>query len=1029
MPQLTKRVALFVTAFMAAVCVFSQPLEFRIKNYDEATGISNRKISTLLQDSKGFLWIGTADGLNRFDGYTFKIFKKTADDTLSIGGNNITALAEDKCHNIWIGFATGGISCYQPYTGHFINYPFTKKDAAIAGEVTMLHIDAKDNVWFGIRRKGLIQLDKTTKKFTAYNIVNENDSFFTKEMRSIFNTVYSATEMGDGLWLATHNGLYKFNIHTHLLEAVRQNPLQHNVFRNDLFNAIVNDKKGGIWLGSWAGGLTYFNTKTKEWKTYKYDKEHLNSETKNIISSIQFKSADELWVTSLDKGLGLFNIKYQVFFFFSDNPSFHQNIPAKLCYGILKDKEAGLWVWHKGGLTQIQQGIKQFPFKPFAVGHSDNGEFYEITAMREDSTNVYIGTSYADGFYVQDKATGHMQRHSFKYMNGEEKFLETADILLDSKGLVWVLTRDYVYQYNKQTRQLQLPLQPPVYSTTNPSNIYTKFVEDKQGNIWITSQRNGVFVYSKNTNSYTHYFNDPNNKNSPASNVIKTAMVDGRGRVWLGSNREGLIIFDPVQKKFTNIDVNNKIGLLSTRVYSLSAGTKGNIWAGTDVGLHEFDANAAIPKLKHIYTSQEGLLGDITYAIKEDANGNMWCITPVALCMLDTKKGTIKAYTAQDIVIKNDIGLRLFKTKDNKMRMLAAGGYYEFDPSSFKEIKKDFAVVITAFKVLDKERCYEDELASNKTVTIAAKENIFSFDFAAIEFNRTDKIQYAYMLEGFDKDWIYAGTRRYANYTNIPGGNYTFKVKATNTLNVWGNSFTSIPLHVKTPFYKTFWFALLSVAATAFITYFIYRYRLMQHGAILKLETKAQALEKEKTQVQYENLKQHLNPHFLFNSLTSLSSLIRTDQKLAITFLDGMSKIYRYILQSKDNDTIALKEEIKFIQTFIQLQQTRFQKGLQVHLTIDEEILHRKIVPVTLQNLIENAIKHNIIDEESPLVIEIYAEEEYLVVKNNLQKKSFVDTSNKQGLQSLQSLYKYLSDKPITCEEQEGAYYVKIPLI
>jgi LytS/YehU family sensor histidine kinase len=222
---------------------------------------------------------------------------------------------------------------------------------------------------------------------------------------------------------------------------------------------------------------------------------------------------------------------------------------------------------------------------------------------------------------------------------------------------------------------------------------------------------------------------------------------------------------------------------------------------------------------------------------------------------------------------------------------------------------------------------------------------------------------------------------------------------------------------------------LFNIIATLSIIYFIYRYRLHQHQAFLKLENKAQALEKEKTQVQYENLKQHLNPHFLFNSLTSLSSLIRTDQKLAINFLDGMSKIYRYILQSKDNETIALKEEIKFIDAFVQLQKTRFQNGLVFNIDIDEDFFHRKIVPVTLQNLIENAIKHNIVDEESPLVIDMYVEDEYLVVKNNLQKKKFVDTSNKQGLESLQSLYKYLSDKPFTCEEKDGYYVVKIPLI
>jgi LytS/YehU family sensor histidine kinase len=194
-------------------------------------------------------------------------------------------------------------------------------------------------------------------------------------------------------------------------------------------------------------------------------------------------------------------------------------------------------------------------------------------------------------------------------------------------------------------------------------------------------------------------------------------------------------------------------------------------------------------------------------------------------------------------------------------------------------------------------------------------------------------------------------------------------------------------------------------------------------------ENKAQLLAKEKTQVQYENLKQHLNPHFLFNSLSSLSSLIEIDPKMAGRFLGSLSKIYRYILQSKDKDTVPLKDEIAFVQSFIALQQTRFEQGLQVHIHIDESDYHRHIVPVTLQNLIENAIKHNIIDEENILQIDISTADDYLVVKNKMQLKKFVETSNNQGLENLKHLYSYLSEKPLQYNREDEYFVVKIPLL
>jgi LytS/YehU family sensor histidine kinase len=178
-----------------------------------------------------------------------------------------------------------------------------------------------------------------------------------------------------------------------------------------------------------------------------------------------------------------------------------------------------------------------------------------------------------------------------------------------------------------------------------------------------------------------------------------------------------------------------------------------------------------------------------------------------------------------------------------------------------------------------------------------------------------------------------------------------------------------------------------------------------------------------------KNLKQHLNPHFLFNSLTSLSSLIRVDQHQAGDFLEKMSKVYRYILKNRDNETVALSEELKFVSLYIQLQKTRFEKGLQVNVNVDEEYEHRKIAPVTLQNLVENAIKHNIADAGSPLTIDLFTEDGYLVVRNNLQRKQFVETSNKQGLFNMESLYHYLSARPMIIAEDKNYFTVKIPLI
>ncbi|MBC7915186.1 MAG: histidine kinase [Pyrinomonadaceae bacterium] len=239
----------------------------------------------------------------------------------------------------------------------------------------------------------------------------------------------------------------------------------------------------------------------------------------------------------------------------------------------------------------------------------------------------------------------------------------------------------------------------------------------------------------------------------------------------------------------------------------------------------------------------------------------------------------------------------------------------------------------------------------------------------------------------------------------------------------------SIPFITGSTFYVSFVFYLLILLAGGAFIYRLYINKIEHHRELHELKSKTQLLQKEKALVMYEGLKQQLNPHFLFNSLTSLSGLIQTDQKMAGHFLDQMCKIYRYILQNRESETVPLSEELKFVSSYIQLQKTRFGEGFTVNMDVDEEFSHRKIVPVTLQNLVENAIKHNIIDRESPLKVEIFCDHEWLVIQNNLQKKAYVDTSNKQGLTHLRTLYTYLTSSPIIIEETDQKFIIKIPLL
>jgi sensor histidine kinase YesM len=307
-------------------------------------------------------------------------------------------------------------------------------------------------------------------------------------------------------------------------------------------------------------------------------------------------------------------------------------------------------------------------------------------------------------------------------------------------------------------------------------------------------------------------------------------------------------------------------------------------------------------------------------------------------------------------------------------------------------------------------------------------QNFFNIQLVSPYYQNIDHVWYAYKLEGFDQDWIYTQSP-VINYTNVPGGSYVFHYKASVDPSNWFVTEKTLSLHVGTIYYKTvlFWIVVAITLLTGL--YYVYQFKRKRQEQLLVLESKAQRLEKEKALVQYESLKQQLNPHFLFNSLTSLKSLIRINQKQAAEFLDKMSLTYRYILKSAEKELVSLENELTFAQTYIDLQRMRFCQGLEVSIDIDESYLNKKIAPVTVQNLVENAIKHNRIGEDEPLRITMTVDDNYLVVQNNLQRKDFVETSNERGLKNMLSLYKYLADRPVKIETTIDYFTVKIPLL
>lgn len=1007
--------------------LFGQGQMATVRYFDERDGLNCTAINDILQDRFGFIWLGTAEGLVRYDGYTFKAFQHISGDSTSIYSNHVLKIIEDSKGNIWAGLARGGVSCYNRSTGVFKNYPFTlelkNKTASIVG----VFFDKDEELWLGVGLNGLVHLDKKTGNFQRFDVVTAKTApYLASEISPFYNTVYSFwQDEKSKIWCATTDGLYCFDPQTGVSEPIITPDLDAPEKLNNQAYSILHD--GDLfWIGGWASGVRSFNRKTGAWKQYYFDKKI--SDITNIVNEIVAKTEEELWIMTQERGIGVFNKKTEQFYFFADHPAEFPELTKMAVGDFFADNQGNYWMRSNNRLARIQFKTKVFQFHPVKSTALNDWDKRSISMINEDSNGRYlvVGTNDSPSLLMLDKATGKTTETYFS-ANSRGVGKQVMDVLATSDEKFWILTRHEIYQFDPIQMRIEKTKQPPIYDRDKASNYYTQFGEDLEGKLWMGTSFLGVIRFDPKTGASEHFMPDEQKLGTIASNVVGIIAVDGKGRVWYGSrDKTAYGYFNAAKQQFIYLDNNGNRtkNLASMRVNNCFTDRLGNMTVCTEEGLLYFDCTGDTPRMLKKYSISDGLPSDYVVSSTLDKQGNIWCTTAAGISKIDIKTDKISSFGKEDGIDFPLLGI--VSGSDGMMYVSSVKGYYTFDPNALRKTRSQVPMALCSFKVDDKELYFGSEVIPGQQLNVPAESRFFSFEFAALDFTTPEALQYEYQLENFDNQWVKAGTRRFVNYTNIPAGQYNFKVRLAGT---GDDEALSIPISVRVSFYKTKWFWSLIGAGLIAFTIWFYRNRRDHERQLQELKGKTQLLEKEKAVVMYESLKQQLNPHFLFNSLTSLSSLIQIDQKAAAGFLENLSKSYRYILKSSEQETVPISEELKFTGAFVVLQKTRFREGLFVNFNVSEEYYYRKIVPVTLQNLIENAIKHNIIDDESPLVIEVFVADDCLVVRNNLQKKKFVETSNRKGLNNLQSFYRYLSDRKIDIAEDEAFFTVKIPLI
>ena len=1004
---------LFIAIFLfiiVTLTVHAQNNSLNFHKLGQQDGLHDGTVRCITQDKFGYIWIGTVGALNRFDGRSFKHFTNIPGDTTSAYASQPRNIHNDMKGRLWIGFETG-LAEFNFQNSTFRRIYFFK------GHFVFNIISSSDSILFVATNRGLFKYNIYTGTAFNYSI-----SQLPRHEPLKNNGVNEMTIRNDSLFIASNKGLLIMDLRSESLVKI-----SIDVLNNMPVRRIAIDRKRNIWLGTFSEvKLVKLHTDLKTAEIFdRFLSSALNTQPLNVMG-IMTDTKDRVWVVTAIDGLLKYEENSNSFIKYLHDGNFSSSPSGNNYRCIFQDKKGAIWLGCDIRGVNFFDPDKNF-FKtilPFPDRLDERERAVGRGVTEDKDGNLWMGNH--DGVTKYDVKTG--KYSIWRNEEGKTPVIYSnvvRTILCDDENNIWVGTASGVNKYNNLTKKMEF-----IDSKYLPKSFYNSINKDRSGNLWFcTNDSASLYWYSSAEKKFENICNHPLLKKYSKITPTSYVMEDSKSRIWISLSRRGVIMWDKRKgetKQFRAAE-NGKNSIAGDQVVDIKEDRKGIIWITCFNGISGID----VEKDSIIsFNNKTGLLGNWVSPMVVDSFNRIWLGVNGGLMVLHADRKQFTSFTINDglpsVGFPEHAGVQL---KNGDIIFATNNGFIRFDPANFDEKQTELEFYIAGYSVLNKDSPALNEEKQGQTLHLKANENSFTFNLVALNYINPGNTWFAYKLEGFEEDWHYTQDPK-AVYTNVPGGRYNFFYKAS-TINSGWESIDAKKLVMKlgTVFYKTSWFRLGIILLFAGILYFFYKYRSQQQKKLYELNAKAQMLEKEKVLVMYESLKQQLNPHFLFNSLTSLSGLIETDQQVAGNFLEQMSGIYRYILKNGDNETVPLKDEIEFVQLFINLQQTRFKKGLQVNTNVPDEYMHYKIPPVTLQNLIENAIKHNIIDTNSPLVIDIFIDGDYLVVKNNLQKKSVVETSNKKGLAQFTSLYRYLSDLPVVIEETKKEFQIKIPLI
>lgn len=783
---------------------YGQPGNIQFHHLTQEQGLSQSTGDAILQDSQGFMWFGTNDGLNKYDGYEMTVYKEDYSDSTTISGNSISMLFEDSHNTLWVGTTVNGLNRYNRDQDTFTRFktdPDEPESSISNNSITDMLEDREGRLWVATEDGLNLYLPDQDKFIHIYSDSHYRDSTNTKMLSSSNITALEKGANGH-IWVGTRNGLNRWDPDTGEFTRFMHDSSDPTTLSNNYVHDIEKAENGILWIGTSGGGLNRYDPEKKVFADYKNNPRNSSSISGNSVYSLLEDSRGNLWIGTENNGLNRFEVAQNRFIRYTHSVGDANSISNNAVHTLYESRDHILWVGtFIGGINYIDLREPDFEHYYHNPAYENQLSNNSVLSFLEDSNgNFWVGTD-GGGLNLFDRSKKSFT--TLRHDPGKQNSL-ASDVVLDlhegGKNDIWIgYYNGGVSRFNPNTNTFR----HYQHDKNDPGSISSDHVfvihEDYAGNLWFGTNGWGINRLNQETGTFERFL--PSATVRSMHNAADTAL-------WVGTYGSGLIHFDPTSGHTRQISVSNS-NISSDVILVIHEGANDILWLGTRKGLIRYNT---LNQTFKTYTTGDGLKNNVINGILEDEHGYLWLSTNNGLSKFDIQTGDFTNFRRKDGLQSAEFN-PLSYYKDDKGYMYFGGinGFNRFHPDSINISRSTPPIVLTDFQIFNKsvsvgkDSPLEKQITQTAHLELSYKSSVITFEFAALDYHEIKGNEFAYKFEGFDEDWNYVGSKRTATYTNLDPGEYTFRVKADNSDDVWSNG-TELALTITPPFWRTYGF-------------------------------------------------------------------------------------------------------------------------------------------------------------------------------------------------------------------------------